>query len=123
MINFTVTTANPTTTPTANGMSDDSGIFESTVGVAVITFTVTFILTLTATAIITFVVTYLCVKKPSEKNKNPSNKLPQEKVIYEQVGLPRHTVTEDDVELQPNPTYGTGHRMIVDSNPTCESYK
>ena len=107
-------------------MSDDSGILESTVGVAVITFTVTFILTLTATAIITFIVTYLCVKKTFEKANNvkkANDPPPQEKVIYEQVGLPSHTVTKVDLELQPNPAYGTSHRMIVDSNPAYESCK
>ena len=107
-------------------MSDDSGIFESNVGVAVITFTVTFILTLTATAIITFVVTYLCVKKTFEKANNvqkANDPMPQEKVVYEQVGLPSHTVIKDDLELQPNPAYGTSRTMIVNNNPTYESCK
>ena len=107
-------------------MSDDSGIFESTVGVAVITFTVTFILTLTATVIITFIVTYLCIKKIFEKANNGQkaiNPMPQEKVIYEQVGLPSHTVSKDDLELQSNPAYGTSHRMIADNNPVYDSCK
>ena len=108
---------------TGNGISDDS---ESTVGVAVITFTVTFILTLTATAIITFIVTYFCVKKTFEKANNvqkANNPIPQEKMLYEQVDLPSHTVTKNDLKLQPNPAYGTSHRMIMDSNPAYESCK
>ena len=104
-------------------MSENSGIFESSVVVAVITFTVTFILTLTATAIITFIITYLCIKKSFEKAQKANNPSPQEKVVYEQVGLPRHTVTKDDLELQPNPAYGTSHRMIVDNNPVYDSCK
>ena len=107
-------------------MSDDSGIFESTVGVAVITFIVTFILTLTATAIITFIVTYFCVKKTIKKmnnEQNGNNPSPQEKVVYEQVGLPSHTISKNDLELQPNPAYGTSHTMIKNNNPTYESCK
>ena len=104
-------------------MSDNSGIFESSVGVAVITFTVTFILTLTATAITTFIIAYLCIKKSFEKAQKANNPSLQENVVYEQVGLPRHTVTKDDLELQPNPAYGTSHRMIVDNNPVYDSCK
>ena len=104
-------------------MSDNSGICESNVGVAVITFTVTFILTLTATAIITFVITYLCIKKSSEKAQKANDPSLQEKVVYEQVGLPSHTVTKDDLELQPNPAYGTSYRMIVNNNPVYDSCK
>ena len=105
-------------------MSDDSGIFESNVGVAVITFTVTFILTLIATAVVTFIVTYLCIKKSFEKAQKANDPSPQEKVVYEQVGLPSHTITKNDLKLQPNPACGTSHRMIVvDNNPVYDSYK
>ena len=51
--------------------SDSSGL--STGVVAVITFTVTFIVSVTATAIITFIVAYVCVKRTFEKaNNNPN---------------------------------------------------
>ena len=105
--------------------SDDSGV--STVVVVVIT-SVTFILTLTATAIITFIVMYcVCVKRPLDKanthNLKQQSPGPQEKVLYEQVGLPSHTVTKNDLELQPNPAYGTSHTVIMDTNPAYESCK
>ena len=105
-------------------MSDDSEMSRSTVGVAIITFIVTFILTLTATAIITFIVTYRCVKKMFEKANNPHgsiNPSPQEKVLYEQVIPSSHSITKNDVELQPNPAYATGHKMA--DNPVYESCK
>ena len=110
-------------------MLNDSGIFESNVGVAVITFAVTFIVSVTATAIITFIVAYVCVKRTLEKTiannttHNPNDPIPQEKVLYEEVFLPSHTITKNDVELQPNPAYGTSHTIIVDNNPAYESRK
>ena len=81
----------------------------------------TFILTLTVTAIITFIVTYVCVKRTLDNlNHSPG---PQEKVLYEQVRLPSHTVTKNDLELQPNPAYGTSHKVIMNTNPAYESCK
>ena len=91
---------------------------------ATITFAVTFIITLTATAIVTFIVTYICcVKKQYESPNNNQLQSPQEKVLYEQVCLPSHTVTKNDVELQPNPAYGTSDQVIMDTNPAYESCK
>ena len=76
----------------------------------------TFIITLTANAIFTFMVMYICIKKQYEKTYNKQS--PQDKAsYYEQVCLPSHTVTKDDVELQPNPAYGTSHEVIMDTNP------
>ena len=97
----------------------NSGI--STGAAVAITFTVTFILTLTVTAIITFIVTYVCVKRTLDKPNNTHNLKhhspgPQE-VLYEQVRLPSHTVTKNDLELQPNPAYGTSHKVTMDTNP------
>ena len=104
--------------------SDSSGL--STVAVGVIASTVTFILTLTVTAIITFIVTYVCVKRTLEKANNAHNhnkQSPQEKIIYEEVCPPSSTVTKNDLELQPNPAYGTSHKVIMDTNPAYESCK
>ena len=114
-----------------NGMSDieksdDSGL--STGAVAIITFAVTFIVSVTVTAIITFIVIYcVCVKRILDKantqylkHQSPD---PQEKVLYEQVTLPSRTVTKNDLELQPNPAYGTSHKVIMDTNPAYESCK
>ena len=88
----------------------------------------TFILTLTVTAIITFIVTYcVCVKRTFDKantyNLKQQSPGPQEKVLYEQVCLPSHTVTKNDLELQPNPAYGTSHKVTMDNNPAYESCK
>ena len=95
--------------------------------VVVITSVVTFILTLTVTAIITSIVAYVCVKRSFTKASNLNSKQqspgPQEKVLYEQVCLPSHTVTKNDLELQPNPAYGTSHKVIMDTNPAYESCK
>ena len=94
----------------------------------VIALAVTFILTLTVTAIITFIVTYVCVKRTLDKANNTHNLKhhspgPQEKVLYEQVRLPSHTVTKNDLELQPNPAYGISHTVTMDTDPAYESYK
>ena len=102
-------------------MSGDSEMSRSTVGVAIITFIVTFILTLTTTAIITFIVTYRCVKKTFEKAHGSIDQSPEEKVLYEQVIPSSNTITKNDVELQPNPSYATSHKM--DDNPVYESCK
>ena len=104
-------------------MSDNSGL--SSVAVAVITFAVTFIVSVTATAIITFIVAYVCVKRTFEKanTHNPNEPVPQEKVLYEQVVPSNHTVTKSDVELQPNPAYGTSCKVTMDTNPAYESCK
>ena len=108
-----------------NNCSNDSG--SSIVAVSVITFAVTFILTLIVTAIVTFIVTYLCVKRRLEKSYNSddfNNKLPEEKVLYEQVHIPSHSVSsKNDLELQPNPAYGTSHKVIMDTNPAYASCK
>ena len=105
--------------------SDSSGL--STVAVGVIASAVTFILTLTVTAIITFIVTYcVCVKRTLDNAHNAHNlnkQSPQEKIIYEEVCPPSSTITKNDLELQPNPAYGTSHKVIMDTNPAYESCK
>ena len=98
----------------------------STGAVAIITFAVTFIVSVTATAIITFIVAYICVKRTLEKVNNADNlnkQSPKDQAVYEQVRLPSHTVTKNDLELQPNPAYGTSHKVIMDTNPAYESCK
>ena len=105
-------------------VSDDSGL--STLAVAVVAAAVTFIVSVTATAIITFIAAYVCVKRTFEKANNtsiPNEPVPQEKVIYEQVCLPSHTVTKNDLELQPNPAYGTSCKVVMDTNPAYKTCK
>ena len=94
----------------------------------VITFVVTFIVSVTATAIITFIVAYVCVKRTFQKAKvinthNPIGVSPPEKVVYELVGPPTHTVTKDDLDIQKNPAYDLSHKVAMDTNPAYESCK
>ena len=98
----------------------------STVAVAVIASAMTFTL-LIVTVIITFIMTYVCVKRTFDKanahypkHQSPG---PQEMVLYEQVGPTNQTITKVDVELQPNPAYGTSHKVIMDTNPVYDSCK
>ena len=96
--------------------------------VVTITFVLTFIITLTATAIVTFMVTCVCVKRqyesPNNKQSPQEEKVSyKEKALYEEVCQPSRTVTKDDLELQPNPAYGTSCEVVIDNNPAYESYK
>ena len=84
-------------------------------------------------------VTCVCVKrqyespnnKQSPQEKSPNNKqspqetkpLYEEKALYEEVCLSSHNVNKDDLELQPNPAYGTSHNVVMDTNPAYESCK
>ena len=78
---------------------------------------------MTVTAIVTFFVTYYCVKKKFGIELKPNNQPPQPTGLYELVDLSNKTVTKEDLELQPNPAYGTSHKVIMDTNPAYESYK
>ena len=93
----------------------------STGAVAAITFVLTFVITLTATAMVTFMVMYVYVKKQCERPN--TSQLPQKKVLYEEVNLHSRTITKDDLELQPNPAYGTSCEVVMDTNPAYESCK
>ena len=97
----------------------------STGTVVALTFVLTFILTLIITAVITFIVTYICVKRRFEKilQDHLKDKQQNKTVLYEQVRPCSYTVTKGDLELQPNPAYGTSHKVTMDTNPAYESYK
>ena len=56
-------------------------------------------------------------------NPNDPILVPQEKVLYEEVCLPSHTVTKNDLELQSNPAYGTSDKVVMDTNPAYVSCK
>ena len=101
----------------------DIGNSSFTAVAVAITFAVTFILTLTVTAIVTFIVTYVCVKRKFTNVYNPNDQLPQEKVLYEQVGPSSHIISKNDLELQQNPAYGTSHKVVMDTNPAYDSCK
>ena len=99
------------------------GSLSTEVAVA-ITFVVTFILTLIIATLITSIITYICVKRKFEKIlQDLKDKQQNKAVLYEQVGLSSHTVTKNDLELQPNPAYGTSHEVIMDTNPAYEGLK
>ena len=101
------------------GDTDDS---DNTVGGVIIIFAVTFIVSVTATAIITFIVAYVCVKRKLS-SVDLSNQSPQDKVLYEQVRPSSHSITKDDLELQPNPAYGKSHKVTMDATAAYESIK
>ena len=84
------------------GDNDDS---DNTVAVVVITFTVTFIVSVTATTIITFIIAYVCVKR---------------KLLSVDLS---NLSQQDDLELQPNPAYGTSHKVTMDATAAYESIK
>jgi len=120
----TVTTSSTTTSSVNYTMSigsDNSKSDSLSTGAAVaVTFVVTFIITLTVTAIVTFIVTYVYVKTKFCVSIKQS---PQEKVLYEEVSSSSHTITKNELELQPNPAYDTNHKVIIDANPAYESCK
>ena len=91
----------------------------STEGAVLITFGITFILTLIITAVITFIVTYICVKRKFKKIlQDMKDKQKSETALYEQIVQPSNTVTKDELELQPNPAYGSSHKVTIYSNST-----
>ena len=107
---------------TGDNASDLDVLGLSTGVVVVITFAVTFIVSVTATAIITFIVAYVCVKRKCKKannTHNPNDPMPQGKVLYVQVCIPSKTVTKNNMELQHNPAYGTS---CMDTNPDYKNY-
>ena len=107
-------------TGNCNCTSDNSEL--STITVAFITFAVTFIVSVTVTTIITFIVAYVCVKNIHDHKHQSSG--PQQEIIYEEVCPPSSTViTKNDLELRPNPAYGTSHKVIMDTNPAYEICK
>ena len=97
------------------------GSLSTEVAVA-ITFVITFILTLTIATVITSIVTYICVKRKFEKILH-KNEQRNKAVLYEQVGPSNKTISKNDLELQPNPAYGTSHEVTMNTNPAYESCK
>ena len=59
------------------------------------------------------------VDLPNDANDGST---PQGKVLHEQVSPPSHTVTKNDLELQPNPVSDTNHHVTTDTNPVCDAY-
>ena len=99
----------------------------STGAAAAIGCVVTFVVTLTVTAIITFVVVYICVEKKFKSfTQHTSGEQPKSianAIVYDTVGPINQTSSKRDLELQPNPAYGTSHKVIMDTNPAYESCK
>ena len=103
--------------------SDNSGSDSLPRGVVAIIFAVTIILTLIVTAVFTFVMTCVCAKRIYKNTNNVCNSNDmslQEKI---QVDLPCNPNTKNDLELQPNPAYGTSHKVTMNTNPAYETCK
>ena len=79
---------------------------------------ITLLVSVTVTAIVTAVIMYMLMKRKNEST--PKDNI--NKVLYEEVTSPSHT-SKNDVELQQNPAYGTGSKVVMDTNPAYESYK
>ena len=107
--------------------SDNSGSDSLPTAVIAITIAVTVIVTLTVTAVVTFVMTCVCAKRIYESTNNVYNSndmSPQEeKMLYAQVDPPCNPISKNDLELQPNPAYGTSNKVTMDTNPTYETCK
>ena len=43
-------------------------------------------------------------------------------ILYEEVTSPSH-IRKNDLELRQNPAYGTGSKVVMDTNPAYASYK
>ena len=96
----------------------------STEVAVIITFVITFILTLIIATVITSIITYICVKRKFEKIlQDFKNEQQNKAVLYEQVGPTNQTIIKNDLELQPNPAYGTSHKLIMDTNPAYKCLK
>ena len=118
MYDLNILTGSDPTKESGNSESDT----QFSIADIVITFAVTFIVSVTATAIITFIVTYHCVKRKSV-NTYPNSQSPQEKVLYEQVNFPSHNITKDDLEMQKNPAYGSNSEAFKGTIPVYETCK
>ena len=90
----------------------------STGAAVAITYVISVLVSVTVTAIVTAVVMYILMKRKNEST--PLDNI--NKVLYEEVTSPSHT-SKNDVELQQNPAYGTGSKVVMDTNPAYESYK
>ena len=92
---------------------------------AAVSLTFVVIVTLIIDTVITFIVTYICVKRKFEKilQDHLKDKQQNKTVLYEQIVSPDQTITKNDMELQPNPAYGTSHKVTMDTNPAYESYQ
>ena len=89
-----------------------------------VTFVITFIFTLTIATVITSIITYICVKRKFEKILQGFKNEQQQQnktVFYEEVGP--DPSNKDDLELQPNPAYGTSQNVTMDINPAYGSCK
>ena len=96
---------------------------DSTGTIIAVTCIVTFLISVTAATFITFIVTYyVCVKR---RFHNPKHQQPheQEKVLYEEVSSPTHTIGKDDLEMRKSPAYGSSSKKVMDTNPVYESCK
>ena len=71
-------------------------------------------MTLTSTAVITFVLTYIFVKKKLASAG---------KQLIAAANTAVDPSSQADLKMQPNPSYGTSHKVTMDTNPAYESCK
>ena len=93
--------------------SDTSSL--STGAAVAIGCVITLLVSVTVTAIVTAVIMYLLMRRNIEST--PHNNI--NNASYKEVTSPSHT-SENDVEFQQNPAYGTGSEVVIDTNPAYE---
>ena len=89
----------------------------------IIAFAVILVLCIIITALITFIVTCVCVKRKYKRGyaDHPKSQSTHEKISYDTVGQSGGTITKRDLELHPNPAYGSGSKMTMDTNPAYKT--
>ena len=91
--------------------------------VIIIAFAVILVLCIIITALITFIVTCVCIKRKYKKAyaDHSKSQSTQGKTSYETVGHTSGTITKNDLELHPNPAYGSGSKMTMNANPAYKT--
>ena len=68
---------------------------------------------------------YICVERKFKSiTQHSSGEQPNSianAIVYDTVGPINQTSNKGDLELQPNPAYGTNHKVIMDINPAYAS--
>ena len=89
--------------------------------IIIIAIAVIFVLCVIITALITFILTCVCMKRKYKRAYADHSKGPQGKTSYETVDHTGGTITKNHLELHPNPAYGSGSKMTMDSNPAYKN--
>lgn len=87
----------------------------------IIAFVVILVLCIIIAVLLTFIVTCICARRRYKRAYADHSRSPQEKTSYETVGNTSGTITKDQLELHPNPAYGSGSKMTMNSNPAYKT--